>query len=352
MSSRPYFTFEGFTGNDKKTIVAMQTTLADLGKKDAEIDTNIAGLRQRDTELGKKDTDVDAKLADLGKKIANIDAKIVGIDKKITDLSKKDTDVYARLAALDKKDADAHAKIAAFDKKVADLKHPLPEPGVIFWRKDDAVNNLDDSANSGLIGVGDYTMAKYVTQPKNRNKDTLLKLWYRYGANNAKTGVNKLGAVCNDDVASVTVNPRTDVYIYQHDNFGGKCIQLHNGKDIPWVYNLKDDGLKDQLSSYKIRAAALDGKRTHNGKEKFTLIEHMEEPEPPAQEQLPEPRPEAPVIEQPETKEASGMEIFFIIVFLMVFLVIAFLGVFQKFARGAGGIFALFQLNKALSDKA
>jgi hypothetical protein len=334
MSSRPYFTLEGFTGNDKKTIVAMQTTLDDLGKKDAEIDTRLAGL-------DKKDTDVDAKIADLGKKIANIDAKITGIDKKITDLGKKDTDIGKKVDDLVKKDADVYAKIAAFDKKVTELKQPLPEPGVIFWRKDDAVNNLDDSANSGLIGIGDYTMAKYVTQPKNRNKDTLLKLWYRYGANDAKTGVNKLGAVCNDDVASVTVNPRTDVYIYQHDNFGGKCIHLHNGKDIPWVYNLKDDGLKDQLSSYKIRAAALDGKRTHNGKEKFTLIEHME------QEQL-----EAPPMEpQPEAKEASGMEIFLIILFLMVFLAVAVLGVLQKFARGAGGIFALFQLNKALTSK-
>ena len=139
---------------------------------------------------------------------------------------------------------------------------------VIFWRKDSANNGVDDSANSGWVYPGNYDMSAYIANPSDRtNKNNLLKSWYKYGKNSANTGVNKIGAVCNDDVASVTINPGTDVYIYENGGFKGKCLHLHNGKNKAWVYNLSTDGMKDKLSSYKIMASALDDKQTREWNE-------------------------------------------------------------------------------------
>lgn len=70
------------------------------------------------------------------------------------------------------------------------------------------------------------------------------------------------GNILNDDVSSIILKPFTDIIIYEH-GFNGQVRHFHNGQETDWLVNLTDGDVafNDTMSSYKVRAGAMDGKR-------------------------------------------------------------------------------------------
>lgn len=99
--------------------------------------------------------------------------------------------------------------------------------------------------NTGWMGIGDYGW-KYFSSGKTGN-----------------------GYAKNDDLSSIRLKPFTDIFVYQDRDFKGKVWHFHNGKNTEWLINLTDSSIKfnDIISSYKIRAGAIDYKQTKDNKD-------------------------------------------------------------------------------------
>lgn len=94
--------------------------------------------------------------------------------------------------------------------------------------------------NTGWVDIGDYG-GSYFTSGKTGN-----------------------GYAKNDDISSVSLKPFTDLFLYYDPDFKGKVVHIHNGTDITHHHNLTDDNFNDMVSSYKVRAGAMDGIWTIN----------------------------------------------------------------------------------------
>ena len=94
--------------------------------------------------------------------------------------------------------------------------------------------------NTGWVDIGDYG-------------------WKYFSS--GKTGG---GYAKNDDISSILLKPFTDIFVYQDADFKGKVWHFHNGKSSEWLINLTDSSINfnDVISSYKIRAGAIDDKQT------------------------------------------------------------------------------------------
>lgn len=90
-------------------------------------------------------------------------------------------------------------------------------------------------SNTGWVDIGDYNFDGYF-----------------------KNGYKKGGYAKNDDVSSVELRPFTDIILYEHADFKGKVLSIHNGTTLTRKYNLTDHDFNDKVSSYKVRAGAID----------------------------------------------------------------------------------------------
>lgn len=99
---------------------------------------------------------------------------------------------------------------------------------------------MNTSANTGWVGIGDYNFNKYATGWRNG------------------------GYFKNDDASAVRLKPFTDLFLYEHADFKGRVYRIHNGADRDFSLNIHQGrvNFNDTLSSYKVRAGAIDGQQT------------------------------------------------------------------------------------------
>lgn len=113
-------------------------------------------------------------------------------------------------------------------------------------------------------GVEKYEtcLVKFFDEPNRKGNETK---WFGIG----DYDISKTSDFKNDVISSSIIMPYTDLIIYEHANFGGKVKSIHNGMNTILYKNFADSdvGMDNMVSSFKIRAAAMDNDRYATSKD-------------------------------------------------------------------------------------
>ena len=135
------------SAEDKAALDAAVATNGTQGTAIEGINTKVAALEAKDTELVAKDTELANKIAGLETKDTELAAKDTEIEGKITALEGKDTELGNKITALETKDGEIDTAIEGLEAKDLELEGAIDD-----LEAKDLELVAEDERLAGLIG--------------------------------------------------------------------------------------------------------------------------------------------------------------------------------------------------------